>query len=594
MSRPALPRKGVLAAIPVGLVVAAASFFAGRGAPEPELAASDTPRPIAWLRDAAGGVLVGGTGGGQSVSSRTPMGAHDQLATEIGARAVLELRRAGTLVVGSKAALQVLDEDWDGPRLRPTRIRFLRGTLRADARTDTDGMMIDLGDRLVEIAPGGSAFFTWAEDALAISMLKAGGVVRTLAGDESILEAGQGLRVPLGGGVAKSVALPGALRNPGRARETVYARGGKARPTFRFPGEEGTVQVIVARDEALTEVVADATASADAVRVESGIEPGAYFWSAARVDTVSKLTGPYSAPRPLQVIGGTAPPAADEAPTELVVIAGALTRVFHSGAEPPSLALDWIGVTDEDSGYAVTVSADAKHRKPRIREVVEESRLSLGVLPAGTWHWRVKGPDGKTQSGSFTVKRATGGPVNTRRTSSVKEEFDRATVFFQREAPAVEFQWKPDARAASYRLLVSRAKDMSSAFVTKSAKAPPLKLEPGQLPEGNVYWRVQRLKADGSVFYPGKVQTLAVKFDLENPNLELAEPAEGAKVTGDRVQVTGLAPRDSALWVNGAAVAPDRRGRFSVMVQLDTTDRVVVKTARGGRDFSYFVRTLKR
>ena len=40
-----------------------------------------------------------------------------------------------------------------------------------------------------------------------------------------------------------------------------------------------------------------------------------------------------------------------------------------------------------------------------------------------------------------------------------------------------------------------------------------LAVESGVLPEGEVWWRVQRLKADGSVFYPGKVQALSVKFD---------------------------------------------------------------------------------
>lgn len=585
--------KALLAAIPLGLLVAAGAFFGGKGSEEASLPDSSTPRPIAWLKDASGNVLVGGSAGGQAASSRSPISARDQLATEIGARAVVELRRAGTLVVGSKAAMQILDEDWDGPRLRPTKVRFLRGTLRADARADTDGMIIDLGDRVIELAPGGSAFFTWAEDALAISMLKAGGVMRTLAGDESILESGKGVRVPLGGGAAKTVALPAPLKTKGSVREKVWAHEGKARPTFRFPGEDGSVQVIVARDEALTEVVADATADAEAVRVEDGIEPGSYFWSAARVDTVSKLTGPFTAPRPLAVLGGNAPPAADESPIEPVVIAGASTRVFFSGAEPPVLAIDWIGITDEDSGYALTVSSDAKMKKPRVQQVVEESRYTLGTLPAGTWHWRVKGPDGKSQGGTFVVKRASGGPVRAQRTSPVKEEFDKATVFFQREAPSVEFHWKPDARAAKYRLLVSRDKAFPNAFVTKEAEKPPIVVEPGLLPEGEVWWRVQRLKADGGVFYPGKVQALAVKFDLENPNLEISEPAEGAKVAGETVQVTGLAPRDSAMWVNGVPVAPDRRGRFSVQAAVDaSTPLVVVKTARGGKDFSYFVRTL--
>lgn len=589
-------KKALLAAVPLGLVVAAAAFFGGRGGgdakPMPD---SSTPRPIAWLKDASGNVLVGGSGGGQAASSRSPIAGRDQLATEIGARAVVELRRAGTLVVGSKAAMQVLDEDWDGPRLRPTRVRFLRGTLRADARTDTDGMIIDLGDRVIELAPGGSAFFAWADDALAISMLKAGGVMRTLAGDESVLASGQGVRVPLGGGVAKAMALPAPLKSKGSVREKVWARDGKARPTFRFPGEEGNVQVIVARDEALTEVVADATADAEAVRVEDGIEPGSYFWSAARVDTVSKLTGPFTAPRPLSVLGGNAPPAADESPIEPVVIAGASTRVFFSGATPPELAIDWIGVTDEDSGYVLSVSSDSKLRKLRVQQVVEESRYTLGSLPAGTWHWRVKGPDGKAQGGAFVVKRATGGPVRASRSATVKEEFDKATVFFQREAPSVEFQWKLDARAAKYRLLVSRDKTFPNTLVTREAAKSPIVVEPGLLPEGEVWWRVQRLKADGSVFYPGKVQALAVKFDLENPNLELTEPAEGAKVAGNTVQVTGLAPRDSAIWVNGQPVAPDRRGRFSVQATVEPADPlVVVKTARGGKDFSYFVRTLSR
>jgi hypothetical protein len=585
--------------IAIGAVVLAAlggvAFIAGHAGPTAAAPrAAETPRPLAWLRDASGSVLVGGTSGGTAASSRTAMAERYQLATEVGARAVVDLRLAGTLVVGSKAALQVLAEDWDGPRLRPTRVRFLRGTLRAEASTGVDGLQIDVGDRTVEIAPGGSAILSWDDETLALSMLKAGGILRGRDGKETVLASGQGVRLEPGAGATKPVELPGPLVGSADVRPKIFAKSGKARPTFRFASDQGSVQVVVARDAKLTQVVAEAVADASGVRVEEGLEPGNYYWSASRVDVVSKMAGPPTAPRPLQILNGTGAAAADEIPESLVVVGGESTRVFFSGNEPPALGLDWIGVTDEDTGYSVLVAGNSAFKKPLVKKVVEESRLALGSLPPGGYFWKVKGPDGKTQSGSFVVKKASGLPSRSKRTSQVGEEFNSARVIFQREPPAVEFDWKADSRAASYRMIVSRDKAFATSLLTRDVAKDSTVVEPGVLPEGELYWRVQRIKADGSVYYPGKIQTLVVKFDLENPNLELAEPAEGAVAAGDHVQVSGLAPRDAALWVNGVAVAPDRRGKFTVPAAIDTAHPlVVVKTARAGKDFSYFVRTLK-
>jgi hypothetical protein len=579
-----------------GLVIAAAAlgaFFAGRGGAEAGPAPANTPRPIAWLRDAEGSVLVGGTGGGVAASSSTGMRGRDQLATENGAHAVVDLRQSGTLVIGSKAALQVLPEDWDGPRLRPTRVRFLRGTIRAEAGSGVEGLTVDVGDQTVELASGGSAFFAWEGDTLALSMLKAGGLVRTRDGKETVLQAGQGLKLANGALAAAPVALPAALHG-GSARDKVYAKNGKARPTFRFPGDQGAVEVLVARDEALTDVVAEASGDAAAVRVEDGLAPGSYFWSAARVDTVSKLTGPYSPSKPITVLPGEGPAAQDESPDLLVVIAGASTRVFYSGDQPPAMALDWAGITDEGSGYEVQIAGDPKMKKPAVKLVTEESKMTLPPIGAGAWFWRVKGPDGRVQAGTFLVKRVSGGPARVARTSRVTEEFDRSQIFFQREAPSVEFSWKPDARAAKYRLMVSRDRGFGNPLLQRDLDDASSVVEAGSLPEGDVFWRVERLKADGGVFYPGKVQTLSLKFDLENPNLELSEPQEGASAGGATVTVSGLAPRESALWVNGVAVAPDRRGRFSIGATLDPAKPiVVVKSARSGKELGYLVRTLR-
>lgn len=580
-----------LLVIPLFLAVSGASgFFAGRaGGEKPVPPPPDTPRPIAWVRQASGPVVAGTSG--VSASSRTPLAARTRLETDPGARAVVDLREAGTLVVGAKAALQVLEESWDGADLDATRVRFFQGTLRAQAGADVDGLVIDLGDQRVEVAPGGEALLSWDGEVLALSFLRAGGIVYMNDGHEEIVPSGKGVRLARGDSQVRPVALPPALTSLPTLGDTVYAQDGTARPKFRFPGEAGAVRVVVSRDEAQTDVAAEAEGDAKVVELGDELPPGRYFWSAARVDPATKLSGPPTPPRPFDVVSRERPAPTDDAPASAVVASGPLTRVFFSGAEPPRISLDWAG-KQEELGYTVLVGRDAKLKKPEMRSVVEKSALDLGAITPGTWYWKVTGAS-VTQSGRLVVKKASGTAVRATRVTKVDEEFDQAQVYFQREPPAVEFSWKEDARASNYRLVLARNQSFSPVLLSREAKAPPVLLEAGLLPEGDLRWRVQRLKADGSVFYPGKIQVLTVKSDLENPDLELAQPAEGAPVVGGKVEVRGLAPREAALWVNGTALVTDRRGQFSIEVAVDPVNPVViVKSVRAGNDLSYFVRTL--
>lgn len=583
----------------IGLLCIAA-FVLGRGgatrnAPE-EPAAAATPRAIAWLRDAYGPVLVGGSNGRSAAASLTDVRGGAFVETGSTSRGVLDLRAAGTAIAGPETLLQVVPEEWDGASLRPTRLRFHRGSFRAEALSGGGGgLQVDLGERgILEVPPGGAAILVSEGDRVAVSMLRHGGTVLA-GGKQTLLAEGEALRL-LGGGAAPGapVALPAAPPSGGGNVQAKLFAGteGKAKPRFRFAGETGKVRVVVARDELLRDVVAEATTDKDGAQLVEGLEPGNYFWAAARIDPALSLPGRYSAARPLAVVAGPRPDAVDEVPEVAVVIGGASTTVFYSTAEPPLVGLDWKGVTDP-RGFQVAVAADARFKKIVARDTMEESRYTLGSLAPGVYFWRVTVPGGPQQQGRFTLRRSNGPPRVTQ-VSRVSEEFDRSQIFFQRELPPVEFAFKADARAAKYRLQVARDKGFASVVATREAAKSPVKLEAGALREGELHWRVQRLKADGTVFYPGKVQGLALKFDPENPSLELAEPDPDEQVKGDTVRVAGLAPLDSELWINGVAVSIDGRGRFSTDVQIDPREpEVVVKCVRGGRYFAYYVRRLR-
>src|SRR5687768_4995620 len=101
-----MKREWLLAGIAAILVVV--SFVAGSlTGPSNEPLPDPTPRPLGWLRDVQGTVLVGGTAGGTAASAKTPMAARHELASDPSSRATLDLRRAGTLSVGPRTALRV-------------------------------------------------------------------------------------------------------------------------------------------------------------------------------------------------------------------------------------------------------------------------------------------------------------------------------------------------------------------------------------------------------------------------------------------------------------------------------------------------------
>ena len=599
MSERSVPRGWWLLPVAVVALTGAIGFFVGsRSAPLPAIRAEPTPRALAFLASANGSVLVGGTSGA-AARSGTALGSRDQLATDDGARALLLLRGAGSLVVGPRVALQVLDEEWDDrDRLRLTRALLLRGRVRVEAPASPEGSVIESSEGTIEIASQASAFVSLDEQRkLCIAVLRGGALLRQRDGTERVLADREATCVePDAPPPAVAIRLPGPPPiGSANVRERLYAgETGRADPTFRFPGERGDIQVVVARDNSLRDVVTEGRADADSVRVEEGLAPGTYFWSAARVETVSKLAGPYAGSRTLQVLPGSPPPTADESPATPVVVSGSATRVFYSGGAPPRMGLDWTGLTDDEREYQIAVGRDAKLDRPVVSARSPESRLVLPALADGTYHWRAKSPDGGTQTGRFVIRQVKGYRQEATRSAQVREEFDSAEVLYQRQLPSLEFLWAADARADGYKLLVGKDADVAEVTLERETTGAGLTLAPGELPEGEHFWRVQRRKG-GAVFYPGKIQRLRVLFDPESPGVELDEPADGAVVTTRDVRVSGLAPVDSALWVNGAAASPDAQGRFSIRAPIDPEEpMIVVRCARPDHEPSWYVRTLAR
>lgn len=557
--------------------------------------------PLAFVRSASGAIeaLAPGSDEWSPVEAGATTAAGGEVRTPPGSTAVVILRAAGRLLLTESTHIRFLEPEIDpatGNRIAAIRLLLLDGSFRLERAADAEArIQIEVGDSHVELTQGGRMLMSGGSKSghYLASFLDAQGQVVGRAGEILVVPENYGVVIS-----GDEVGTPERLPDPPRAvneeaRTRIYT-GANPNTPLAIVFAEATDQpkrLLVARDPELVDLVADITDRGSAIELPDALPPGQYYWAAAQ-QTETQLVGPFDRTRRIDVIAGFRPMQTDEAPSERIVFpAGATGTVFYT-RNTPAIGLDWPGLTTEDQ-YDVALARDSKFRKTVITKQTDESQVTVSQLAAGTYWWRARGPEGKTHTGSFSVRRAAGAVPRERQVNRVTEDYDSAKIIFQRQVPAIEFHWKRDRRVnGGYELKLSKKKDFSKVLVSHRSRTSPIRLPAGTLSEGNWYWRIERVMANGTVLYPGKARQLRVLFDNTVPGLEITSPADGARVTGEEVRVSGLAPHGIKLLVNGAPVDVDAQGRFSTRLPIDPVDpRLVFQTLRG-RTLSYYVREI--
>ncbi len=263
-------------------------------------------------------------------------------------------------------------------------------------------------------------------------------------------------------------------------------------------------------------------------------------------------------------------------------------RVF--GDRVRQVTLTW---PEEPGAAEVTIAADPEFAKPLRVERIEGNRLTVDAPARGPLHWRVRLPGGRALVGEARFLRdrpradgAIAGPRNV-----VADTGEKATIYFQGSPPALTLAFSAAPGARRYRVQVFRAEDLKAPVVERDVGEPRCALPPGALPEGRYVWHAAPIGADGRARAAGRMNKLELVWENALNALAIARPAPGDAVEGDGVDVAGVAPLGSRLYVNGRPAPLDGRGRFELRVARAPA-LIFRLVGRSGAE-SYWVRTLR-
>lgn len=173
----------------------------------------------------------------------------------------------------------------------------------------------------------------------------------------------------------------------------------------------------------------------------------------------------------------------------------------------------------------------------------------------------------------------------------VAENGPMTTVYFQSVLPALTFTFAPRAGASRYRVRVFRAGELGKPLAEREVNDTRCPLEAGTLKEGGYLWHAVALDRIGRELGGGRMNKLELVYDNSLTTLAIGSPKPGQRVSGRQVEVSGVAPLGSKLYVNGKAAPLDDKGRFEM--RIDRAQAVIFRLVNKNGAESYFVRKLR-
>ncbi len=270
-------------------------------------------------------------------------------------------------------------------------------------------------------------------------------------------------------------------------------------------------------------------------------------------------------------------------------------RVYHQGLKQVSLTWEDEGTgtgTGADT-WRVQLATDPNFATVVRDGLVHDNFLTVPAPAKGSWYWRVFKGDVELDKGSATFAPEPRAQDLSRLKNVVPEGAENISIYFQDKdkPPVVTFTWGKDAAAAQYAVKVFREGQLSSTVAERSVTETQVSLPENTLLEGKYLWSVTPLDAKGGELKGKRMNKLHMVFDNAVSSLSIKSPHNGDP-GGKTVNVVGIAPVGSKLFVNGKTVALDDQARFDTTVSPGPGGRIVFRLLLNGAE-SYTVRTVR-
>jgi hypothetical protein len=249
----------------------------------------------------------------------------------------------------------------------------------------------------------------------------------------------------------------------------------------------------------------------------------------------------------------------------------------------------------ELSGATVEVATDPEFLNIVLSGRVTGTQVTVPVADRRDLYWRVReAPSTPTKvlvGHAKIVPDSRRSVLDLEHPHNLVAETGQATVYFQSVLPAITFSFAARPGASSYRVRVYRAGELGQPLVQREVNDTQCPLAAGALKEGSFLWHVVALDQSGRELGGGRMNKLDLVYDNSLTTLAIGSPKPGQRVTGSAIDVSGVAPLGSRLFVNGRPAPLDEKGRFAMRV--GRTQAVVFRlVGRDGAE-SYWVRKLR-
>lgn len=274
---------------------------------------------------------------------------------------------------------------------------------------------------------------------------------------------------------------------------------------------------------------------------------------------------------------------------------GRRTRLVSDA--PLEVAASW--PQQADAWRRIELARDAAFKEVLIAGPVGRGFVNAPVTVGGEIHWRVfdgaRGGGAPVARGSAAVEPDAGrSSLDLEHTQNdVLDNGLKTTVFFQSAVPTLTFVYPARPNAASYRVRVYTAANLTRPLIDETVPSVRYELAAGRLGEGNYAWYASPLDAAGNEVEGGRMNKLEISYDNSLPTLLIGRPRPGERVRGAEVEASGVAPLGSRVFVNGQAAPLDEKGRFKVRVKVGRGGLVVFKQADGDGAETLWIRGLE-
>lgn len=270
----------------------------------------------------------------------------------------------------------------------------------------------------------------------------------------------------------------------------------------------------------------------------------------------------------------------------LLLPMGKRVRVFGVGRQE-------VGLDLPDEAADVEVASDGAFQQTLLAGRAQGFVTLVDPPPAVFWRTLdAQGQPAKTGKATFLSERREGKSETA--SFPVNEWNEKTDVNFQTdELPALKLEWRKAEGAAGYKVSVYPWGATAPAFEAK-VKETSLLVESGRLKEGRYSWLAMPLDANGGD-KPGlrelkKNPQLTISFDNSAAGLAIRSPAKSERATS-ATRARGVAPLGSKLYLNGAAVSLDEKGRYDVRV--GKTSPLIFRSVAPDGSEDYWVRTTR-